>query len=71
MFLWYQIDLSLQFPRSLKFKPNSSPYTHDYPNTLLFETQGKVFEKNLNFVVDQTQMIFSNWSITTCYNLGI
>ena len=32
MFLWYPIERLLQYPRSLKFKPNSSPYTHDYPN---------------------------------------
>ena len=31
MFLWYQINRLLQFSLSLKFKPNSSPYTPNYP----------------------------------------
>lgn len=39
--LSYRFDLLLQFPRSLKIKPNSSPYTQDYPSTLLFDTQEK------------------------------
>ena len=39
MFLSYRIDCLLQFPKSLNFKPNSSHYTHDYRNTLLFETK--------------------------------
>ena len=30
-------------PQSFKLKPNSSPYTHDYSNTLYFETPEKVF----------------------------
>ena len=33
----------LQFLRSLKFKPNSFPCTHNYSNTQLFETQKKNF----------------------------
>ena len=42
----------------MKLKPNPPPYTHDYPNTLLFDTQEKFlahrFKKLLNFVVGQT-----------------
>ena len=82
MFLWYQTDRLLQFPRSLKFKTNSSPYTQDYSNTqekvlIVCSTLAKwlsvrlwtkwlwvwvqlqkvlssrIFEKHLNFVVDQ------------------
>ena len=32
IFWWYRIDGLLQFPQSLKFKPNSSTFTY-YPNT--------------------------------------
>ena len=35
-FLWIS---NLQLHRSLEFEPNWTPYTYDYPNTLLFETQ--------------------------------
>ena len=38
---------NLQFPRLLKFKPHSSVYTHDYPNTLFSETQDKDFSLRL------------------------
>ena len=34
-------------PQSLKLKPNSAPYTHDYSNTLFFETQEKVFNSRI------------------------
>ena len=56
MFLRYRIYLLLQFPWLLKFKPNSFLYTHDYPSTLLFETQERIFTvthefpKNSKFV---------------------
>ena len=43
MFFIYRMNRLLQFPRSLKFKPSSSPYTNDFPSNLLFEAQGKVF----------------------------
>ena len=33
--------------KSLKFKPNSSPSTHGYLNTLLFETKNKVFSSRI------------------------
>ena len=66
MFLWCQIDRLLQFSRSLEFRPNSYPYTQDYLNTLLFETQEKVneFSKNFKFywrsnVNDFTGLIYS------------
>ena len=38
MFLWHRINRLLQFTLSLKFKPNSSHYTHEYSNILLFDT---------------------------------
>ena len=28
-------------------KPNSFPYRNDYPNKLLFKTQGKVFSSQI------------------------
>ena len=37
------VTSNLQLPRPLKLKPHLAPYTHDYPNTLLFETKGKIF----------------------------
>ena len=53
----------------------SSPNTHNYPNTLLFEIQKKVFkyknfQKIQNLLVGRTRIIFRNWYIPTCCNLG-
>ena len=76
VFFKCRINLLLQFPRLLKFKPNSSPYTKDSPNNLLYETQKTAFrsgisEKFYKFFVSQTEITFRDWSIPTYCNVGI
>lgn len=44
-------------PLVIEFKPNSFPYTHDYPNTMFFDFQERVFSSR---IFDKTFQIKCN-----------